>query len=39
MHQRNKAKQMILHFKNHFLSMLAGVVTAFPPYYPFLAGG
>ncbi len=32
MHQRNKAKWMIRHFKNHFLSILAGVDAAFPPY-------
>ncbi len=32
MHQRNKAKQMIRHFKNHFLSILAGVDSTFPPY-------
>jgi hypothetical protein len=32
MHQRNKAKWMIGHFKNHFLSILAGVDVAFPPY-------
>jgi len=32
MHRRNKAEQMIRHFKNHFLSILAGVDTAFPPY-------
>jgi hypothetical protein len=32
MHQRNKAKQVIWHFKNHFLSILAGVNKAFPPY-------
>jgi hypothetical protein len=32
MHQRNKAKQMIRHFKNHFLSFLAGVGAAFPPH-------
>jgi hypothetical protein len=25
MHRRNKAKQIIWHFKNHFLSILAGV--------------
>jgi hypothetical protein len=31
-HQRNKAKQMIWNFKNHFLSILAGVDAAFPPY-------
>ncbi len=29
MHWRNKAKQMIRHFKNHFLSILAGVDAAF----------
>jgi hypothetical protein len=29
MHQRNKAEWMIRHFKNHFLSILAGVDTAF----------
>jgi hypothetical protein len=32
MHRRNIAKQMIRHFKNHFLSILAGVNTAFLPY-------
>ncbi len=32
MHRRNKAKQMIWHFKNHFLSILAGVDAAFMPY-------
>jgi hypothetical protein len=32
MHRRNKAKQMIQHFKNHFLSILTGVDTAFLPY-------
>jgi hypothetical protein len=32
MHQRTKAKWMIRHFKNHFLSILAGVEAAFPPY-------
>jgi hypothetical protein len=32
MHQRNKAEWMIWHFKNHFLSILAGVNAAFPPY-------
>jgi hypothetical protein len=32
MHRRNKAEQMIRHFKNHFLSILAGVDAAFPPY-------
>jgi hypothetical protein len=32
MHRRNKAEQMICHFKNHFLSILAGVDAAFPPY-------
>jgi hypothetical protein len=32
MHRRNKAKQMIWHFKNHFLSILAGVNAVFPPY-------
>jgi hypothetical protein len=32
MHRRNKAKRMIQHFKNHFLSILAGVDAAFPPY-------
>jgi hypothetical protein len=29
MHRRNKVKQMIRHFKNHFLSILAGVDAAF----------
>ena len=32
MHRRNKAEQMICHFKNHFLSILAGVDAAFLPY-------
>jgi hypothetical protein len=32
MHHRNKAERMIRHFKNHFLSILAGVDAAFPPY-------
>ena len=32
MHHRNKAEQMIRHFKNHFLSILTGVDAAFPPY-------
>jgi hypothetical protein len=32
MHLRNKAKRMIKHFKYHFLSILAGVDAAFPPY-------
>ncbi len=32
MHQRNKAKWMIRHFKNHFLSIIAGVDAAFSPY-------
>jgi hypothetical protein len=32
MHRRNKAEQMIRHFKNHFLSILAGIDAAFPPY-------
>ena len=32
MHRRNKTKQMICHFKNHFLSILAGVYAAFLPY-------
>jgi hypothetical protein len=32
MHRRNKAERMICHFKNHFLSILAGVDAAFPPY-------
>ena len=31
MHPRNKAKQMICHFKNHFLSILSGVDAAFLP--------
>jgi hypothetical protein len=31
MHQRIKAKWMIQHFKNHFLSILAGVDAAFLP--------
>ena len=32
MHRRNTAERMIRHFKNHFLSILAGVDAAFPPY-------
>jgi hypothetical protein len=32
MHRRNQAKRMIQHFKNHFLSILVGVDSAFPPY-------
>jgi hypothetical protein len=32
MHWRNKAKRMTRHFKNHFLSILAGVNATFPPY-------
>ena len=32
MHPRNKAERMIRHFKNHFLSILAGVDATFPPY-------
>jgi hypothetical protein len=32
MHHRNKAERMICHFKNIFLSILAGVDAAFPPY-------
>ncbi len=32
MHQRNKAKRMIRHFKNHFLSILAGIDATFPLY-------
>jgi hypothetical protein len=32
MYQGNKAKWMIRHFKTHFLSSLAGVDAAFPPY-------
>jgi hypothetical protein len=32
MHWRNKAERMIRHFKNHFLSILAGVNAAFPLY-------
>ncbi len=31
MHRRNKAKWIIRHFKNHFLSILAGVDSTFPP--------
>jgi hypothetical protein len=31
MHRKNKAKQMIHHFKDHFLSILAGVDATFPP--------
>jgi hypothetical protein len=31
-HRRNKAEQMIHNFKNHFLSILAGVDAAFLPY-------
>jgi hypothetical protein len=30
MHCRNKAEQMICHFKDHFLSILAGVNATFP---------
>jgi hypothetical protein len=33
MHWRNKAKRMIRHFKNHFLSILAGVDATFLPYF------
>jgi hypothetical protein len=32
MHWRNKAEWMIRHFKNYFLSILAGVDAMFPPY-------
>jgi hypothetical protein len=32
MHQRNKTEWMIRHFKNHFLTILAEVSTAFSPY-------
>ncbi len=32
MHRRNKAKQMIGHFKNHFLLILASINAAYPPY-------
>ncbi len=32
MHQRNKAERMIWHFKNHFLSILAGFNPTFMPY-------
>jgi hypothetical protein len=32
MHRRNTAERMIRHFKNHFLSILAGVDAMFPPY-------
>jgi hypothetical protein len=31
MHRRNKAEQMIRHFKDHFLSILAGVDATFLP--------
>ncbi len=31
MHRRNKAEQMIRHFKDHFLSILAGVNATFLP--------
>ena len=31
MHHRNKAKQMIHHFKDHFLPILAGIDATFPP--------
>jgi hypothetical protein len=31
MHWRNRVKRMIRHFKNHFLSILAGVDAAFLP--------
>ncbi len=33
LHWRNKAERMIRHFKNHFLSLLAGVDATFLPYY------
>jgi hypothetical protein len=32
MHQRNKVERMIRHFKNGFLSILASIDAAFPPY-------
>ena len=32
MHRRNIAEQMIQTFKSHFLSILAGVSTAFPKF-------
>jgi hypothetical protein len=32
-HLRNKAERMILHFKNQFLSILAGVDATFPQYH------
>jgi hypothetical protein len=32
MHQRNKAKRIMRHFKNHFLSIRAGVNAVFTPY-------
>ncbi len=32
MHWRNKVERMIRHFKNHFLSILAGANTVFSPY-------
>jgi hypothetical protein len=32
MHHKNKAERMIRRFKNHFLSILAGVDASFPPY-------
>jgi hypothetical protein len=31
-HHRNRAEHAILTFKSHFLSILAGVDKAFPPY-------
>ena len=31
MHRQNKAKRMIRHFKNHFLSILAGIDESFLP--------
>ena len=32
MHRRNRAEHAILTFKSHFLSILAGMDSAFPPY-------
>jgi hypothetical protein len=32
MHRHNSAERMIWTFKNHFLSILAGVASPFPPY-------
>ena len=32
MHCRNRAERAICTFKSHFLSILAGIDSAFPPY-------